>query len=173
MIEAEASNQPGQIGCARVRFTGVRGGPGTDGSQALCDLLHDARQVQDAQDDQHQRDTELHGEPDPWRDLYAEEDDECAYGKDGYGVSKAPDRPDECCPADASLPADNGRDGDHMVRVRRVPHAEQEAKSDDEEYGAEALLCKRGPAEMRRRDRLHCHRDSCLHVLKGGAEIEV
>ena len=114
---------------------------GGDGWRETCgDLLHDACEIEQAEHDEHDRDAELHRQTGARRYLHAEEDDERAHNKDGHGMAKAPYGTDEGGVADASLLADDGGDGDDVVGVSRVPHAEHQAQTGDEEDRAELLF---------------------------------
>ena len=110
------------------------------------DPAHDPRHVEKAEQDQHERHRELHGEAEPGRDHHAEDDDRAAHGDDGQGVADAPEHADERGGADPSLPGDDGGDGDHVVGIGRVPHAEEEAEENDRHRGGHAHSPPQVPA---------------------------
>src|SRR5438045_2321854 len=82
----------------------------------------------------------------PARDHHAEDDDRATHGDDGQGVADAPEHADERGGADPSLPGDDGGDGDHVVGIGRVPHAEEEAEENDRHRGGHAHSPPQVPA---------------------------
>ena len=68
--------------------------------------------------------------PSARRDHHVEQDDGAAHQHDGHGVPDAPQAPDQSGAPGAPLPAHDRGDGDHVVGVRRMSHAEEEAQHD-------------------------------------------
>jgi len=66
-------------------------------------------------------------------DRQVEHDDASAHQNDGDGMAEPPEDADQSRMADALLAADDGGHGDHVIRVGRVPDAQQETKPDDRE----------------------------------------
>ncbi len=59
--------------------------------------LHHAGEIEHSEKDQHQGDTELHGEAETRWDDHPEEDDQAADGKDRQRVTESPDGADQAC----------------------------------------------------------------------------
>ncbi len=97
--------------------------------EALGDPAHPAGEVEDAEGDQHQGDGELHGQADGRRDDDVEDDDQYADQRDGDGVAESPQGTDQRAVQEAAAAIEDGRDGDHVVGIGRVAHAEQKAEA--------------------------------------------
>lgn len=101
------------------------------GREGFRHPTHDAGKIQNAEEDEHQADGELHGEADARRDDDAEENDGGADGENGKCVAESPKNPDEGRVADAPLAADDGGDGDDVVGIGSVAHAQEETENHD------------------------------------------
>src|SRR3954467_15638834 len=96
---------------------------------AMRNALCKARQIEDAEQDEHQADGELHSEADArWNDD-VEENDGSADTEDGDGVADAPQHTDRACLTNAALAADDGRNCDDVVGIRGMAHAENKAQT--------------------------------------------
>src|SRR5258707_12378400 len=62
--------------------------------------LHHAGEVEYSEKDQHQGNTELHGEAETRWDDHPEENDQASAGKDRQGVTESPDGADQACLTD-------------------------------------------------------------------------
>ncbi len=78
---------------------------------------HDAPQIQESQDNQHQGHDELQGETGAGGNYDAENDPPTADQQDREGMANPPKHSDQCRTAHRTLPADNGGHCDHMIRV--------------------------------------------------------
>ena len=104
--------------------------------------MHRTGQVEHSEQDEHQRDGEFEGESEARRNYYAEEDDGGADNENGEGVSDSPEDADPASAGDGTLPADNGGDGDDMVGIGGVTHAEKESDAKDEEGAGHSLVMR-------------------------------
>ena len=103
-------------------------------SIAMGNSLRNTGQIEDAEQDEHQADGQLHGETDARRNDDVEENDGRAHAEDGDGVADAPERSDHTCLADAPLAADDGGNGDDVVRVCGMAHAKDKSQTDHCQY---------------------------------------
>ena len=101
------------------------------GREGFRQPAHDAGKIQNSEEDEHQADGELHGEADASGNDDAEEDDGGADGENRERVAESPENADEGGVADAALAADDGGDGDDVVGIGGVTHAEEETENDD------------------------------------------
>ena len=140
----EAPSRPGSVEVIDRRV-GVGGGLAAVSVAGVCveagDLLAEASQIENAEEDEHDADGKLHGEAETGRDDEREEDDGGADGEDGQRVTGSPERSDQRCARKAALAGDDGGDGDHVIGISGVPHAEEEAEREDSH---EAYGCVRG-----------------------------
>src|SRR4051794_28241500 len=97
---------------------------------AVRNALHDARQIEDAEQDEHQADGQLHGEADARRNDEVEENDGSADTENRDGVADAPQHADRCRLTDAALTADNRRNSDDVIWVRGMAHPENKSQTD-------------------------------------------
>lgn len=95
------------------------------------DPLGDAGQIQNAQQDEHESDCQLHREPDTRRNYQVEDDNSCTDDEDSDGVADAPEDSDQACVPDALLPADDGGDGDNVIWIGGVAHPQDKTQRDD------------------------------------------
>jgi len=123
----------GGIGVA-VGMGLVRGGMGVfwNGGLSLpLELAVEAGQIEGSEQNEHEADGELHREAEAGRDNEGEEDDSRADGEDCDGVADAPERADDGCASEPLFAGDDGGDGDDVVGVGGVAHAEEEAERED------------------------------------------
>src|ERR1700757_106988 len=97
---------------------------------AVRDPLRNARQVEDAEHDQHQTDGQFHGETDAWRNDHIEKNDGCADTEYGEGVPNAPKDANDSRLPDGALAADNGRNSDDVIGIGGVAHTQNKAEAD-------------------------------------------
>jgi len=100
---------------------------GHRGREALGDPAGYSGEIQDAEQNQHDADGQLHGETEPGRNDHVEQDDGGAHRENGESMPEAPEGTDQGSALNGSLPADDSGDGDHVIGIRGVPHAEHEA----------------------------------------------
>ncbi len=107
-----------------------------DGAMAVVrhisvgDASRYAGQIEDAEQDQHQADRQLHGEADARRNDHVEQNNGGADTEDGDGMADAPKGANDRGLPDAALPADNRGNSDDVIRVRRMAHAENKSQTD-------------------------------------------
>jgi hypothetical protein len=113
----------------KVRMSCSRHSAG--GGERAGNPLEYAGQVRDAQENQHQADRKLHRETDARGNHPAEKNNSATNDENGQRVAEPPKRTDQCRMADLLVSRHNGRDGDHVIGIRGMPHAEEEAEHDD------------------------------------------
>ncbi len=84
--------------------------------------VHEPGHVDEAQDNQHDGDGKLHAESDPHGNDEIKQNDSGTDGKDGKSVAHAPECPDQSRPRTVALIADDGCDGNDVVRISGVAH---------------------------------------------------
>src|SRR5215472_12352447 len=95
-----------------------------------------AEHAQRAEQYQHQRHRQLHGQSHTWRDDGAEDDDGEPGQHDGHRVADTPESAYEGGAPEPSLAAHDGGHGDYVIRVGGVAHPEDEPQErDGEEVG--------------------------------------
>ena len=92
--------------------------------------MHDAGEIHDAEQDEHQADGKFHRESDARRNYPAEQNDRAAYGENRQCVAHAPESADHRGVLDAAMPRDNGGHGDDVIRIRGMPHAKEKSQRD-------------------------------------------
>ena len=92
--------------------------------------LGNAGEIEDAEQNEHEADGELHGESDARRDDQVKQDDGGTDEDDGDGVAESPESANQRGFGEGTLAADNRRDGDDMIGIGGMAHAEE--KADDE-----------------------------------------
>ena len=105
------------------------------GREFLAEPLGDAGQVENAEKDEHEADSEFHGESDARGNHDIKKDDGGADEDDGDGVTESPVCTDESGAGEGTLAAYNRRDGDDVIGIGSMAHAEKEA---DRENGKSA-----------------------------------
>ena len=111
-----------------MRMRGIGGG-----RERLGDPARESGKIQNSQQDQHQADRQLHGEAEPRRNHHSEKNDRRAHQKNRDGMAQSPEHADQSSLTYAALPAHDGGDGDHVVRVGGVAHAKEKSQRDDGE----------------------------------------
>ena len=101
--------------------------------EAVAEPVHRPSQVENPEQDQHQRDREFQCESEPRRNCHAEKDNRGADGEDGKRVADSPEDADPPSTRDGPFAADNGGDRNDVVGIGGMAHAEEEADSEDEE----------------------------------------
>ena len=112
----------------RMRMRGIGGG-----RERLGDPAREACKIQNSQQDQHQADGQLHGEAEPRRNYHSKKNDRRAHQKNRDGMAQSPQHSDQSGLTDAALAAHDGGDGDHVVRIGGVAHAQKKSQRDDGE----------------------------------------
>jgi hypothetical protein len=97
------------------------------------DNLARAGQGQDAEQEKHDSNSEFHRQAKPRRDHDTEQNDGPAHHHDCDRVSNAPGCPDHRRSTHSALTTDDCANGDDVVRVGGVPHAEEEAEKEQGE----------------------------------------
>ena len=95
-------------------------------AQKSCD-------IQQTQDNQHDRDRQLHAESDPCWDCEVEENDARANHEDSESVANTPERSDQSGSHAAALIGDDGCDCNDVVGVRSVAHPEKKSNCENGE----------------------------------------
>ena len=108
-----------------------RHGPSGMRPRGLPDHPAKAGQRQQAEQDEHDPDGELHGEAHARRNHHAEQDDRAADDQDRERMPDAPGAADQRRAAQRALTADDRGDGDHVVGIGGVAHAEEEAQEEE------------------------------------------
>src|SRR5690242_5994914 len=88
-------------------------------------------QVHETQNDEHDSDGEFHAEADAGRNDEIEKDDRRAHNEDGAGVTYAPEGTDERGASEISLARHDSSNGDDVVRIGGMAHAEEESQRDN------------------------------------------
>src|SRR6476646_5793058 len=98
------------------------------------DIFHGAKgcsQIERAKQDQHKGDAEFQAHSEALRDHDAKEDDGSANNEQRQAVSDSPENSGPGGATNLALAANDGGNGDDMIGIGRVPHAEKEAKEQD------------------------------------------
>src|ERR1700733_7150321 len=103
------------------------------GRKRSGDPLEHASQIEHAEENQHQAYGKLHRESDTRGNHPAEQKDSASDQQDREGVAHSPKRANQRGMADLSISGNDGCDGNHMVRIGRVPHPEKESQRDNGE----------------------------------------
>jgi len=114
------------------------------GREVFRNPAHSPREIQNSENNQHKANGELHGETDSRWNYDAEQDDGGAHNENRYGVTEPPERTDQSALTNAALAADDRRDGDDVVRIGSVAHAEEEAESNNGEESDHLFLDRGG-----------------------------
>ena len=101
------------------------------GGEFFAEPLGDAGEVENAEKDEHEADGKLHGEAKARRDHEIEKDNGCAHDDDSDGVAEPPEGADEGGFGEGALAADDGGDGDDMVGIGSMAHAEEETDGEN------------------------------------------
>jgi len=100
------------------------------GREFFAEPLADAGEIEDPEKNEHEADGKFHGQSDARGNNDVEEDDRCTDEDDGDGVAQSPECTDERGFGEGAFAADDGGDGDDVVGIGSMAHAEE--KSDDE-----------------------------------------
>ena len=103
------------------------------GCEFFTEPLHGAGQIESAEKNQHQAYGKFHGETGAGRDDYAEKDDGAANDGDGQRVTATPEDADEAGFGDGAFAADDGGNGNDVIRIGGVAHPEEEADGENGE----------------------------------------
>src|SRR6516165_1089124 len=103
--------------------------------QSVSEPLQDSRQVQNAQNNEHESHGKFHGQPHTRRNDYAERNDDRTHEKNREGVSQSPEHSNQRRLSRPPLTANDGADGDDVVRIGCVTHAQKEAQQDYSNQG--------------------------------------
>lgn len=101
------------------------------GGKLFAQPFGNAGQIEDAEQDEHEADRKFHGEADAGRDDQVKEDDGGADNHDGDGVAESPECTDEGSAAEGTFAADDGGDGDNVIGIGGMTHAEEETNHQD------------------------------------------
>jgi hypothetical protein len=97
---------------------------------AVCDALHDACKVEDAEQDEHQTDGQFHGETDArWND-HIEKNNGSADTEDGDRMADAPEDANDSRLPNAALATHDRGNSDDVVGIRGVTHAKNKSQTD-------------------------------------------
>jgi hypothetical protein len=99
--------------------------------EIVCDPLQDASEIQDAEQNQHKSHRQFHREADTNGNDRAEQDEFSANEEDREGVADSSEGADSDGVLDGAIARDDGGDGDDVIGIGGVAHAEEEAERDD------------------------------------------
>jgi len=116
---------------AMLVYMSVHDARGMLGCKTLRDPAGHPGKVEHSQYDQHDAHREFHGQPNPGGNGEVEHDDPGANQHDGDRVSQPPQDADDPGMPKALLTADNGRNGDDVIWIRRMPDAQHKTHADD------------------------------------------
>lgn len=122
-----------RVGCASMRMHVPRMDVLLRRERVFRQDAHEPHQIRRAEQNQHQADGPFHPQTQPRRDLNPEQYDRHAHCGNRQRVTDAPNNSNQGRTADASLLADNRRDGHDVIRVRGVPHPEEKPQRDNRE----------------------------------------
>jgi hypothetical protein len=97
------------------------------GGEFFAEPFHRAGKIEHAEQNQHQADGKFHGQADAHWNYEAKENDAGADGDDGERVAATPENADESGFGNGALAADDGGDGDHVIGVGGMAHAQEKA----------------------------------------------
>jgi hypothetical protein len=97
------------------------------------DVAPKSENVEHAEQDEHERDRELHGEADARGKDDTEENDRAAHEHDGERVADPPECADEARRPNRFFAAHDRRHGDHVIGIGRVAHAEKKPERQQRE----------------------------------------
>ena len=92
------------------------------GRKRVVHPLQQARQVKDAQENQHQSHRKLHREANTLRHHPAEQNNSASDQKNRERVTHTPKSADDRSVADLSVSCDDGGNGNDVIGIRGVPH---------------------------------------------------
>jgi hypothetical protein len=95
--------------------------------EPVSDPLCHAGKIQHSQKNQHEADSQFHGEANARRNRQVEQNNRRADQQDRNGVANAPEDSDQAGVPDAALAAHNGGHRDDVVRIGGVADAEQKS----------------------------------------------
>ena len=127
------------------------------GREFFAEVFGDAGEIQDAEEDQHQADGKFHRQADAGGDGEAEEDDGGADDENRQCVADAPEDADPAGFQDGAFAADDGGDGDDVVGIGGVAHAEDEADAENGQGGGHGCVLMVSQIEMQRVGQLDFH----------------
>lgn len=90
-----------------------------------------AREVQKAEENEHQADGKFHGKADSFRDNPSEKHDRGTNKEDRDRVTEPPERSDRGRGLDAALAADDRGHGDDVICIGGMTHAQKETEDND------------------------------------------
>ena len=99
----------------------------------MANFAFEAAQIEKAENDEHERDTEFQTHADAFGNDDAEQNDRAANNEQREAVTDSPKNSSECGFADLALSADDRRHGDDVIGIGRVAHAEEEAEKQNRE----------------------------------------
>ena len=103
------------------------------GGEFFAKPFHGSGEIEGAEQDQHQAHGEFHGEAGARRNDYAEQDDGAADDGDGQRVAAAPEDADETGFGDGTLAANDCGNGNDVIGIGGVAHAEKKAEDENGE----------------------------------------
>ena len=89
--------------------------------------------IPQAKNNQHDRDRQLHAQPDSHWNYKIEENDSGSDHEDRKCVAEAPERANHGRPHAVALVADDGGDGDHVIGIGGVAHPEKKSHRENGE----------------------------------------
>lgn len=98
-------------------------------------------QIKKSENDEHERDAEFQTHTDALGDDDAEENNRAANYEQREAVTDSPENSGERSFTDFSLSTDDGGDGDDVIGIGRVAHAEEEAEKQNREQRHKFIFC--------------------------------
>ncbi len=103
------------------------------GRKFVADPAHGAGEIQNAQQNQHQRDGKFQGQAEPRRNRKSKEDDGRSDHQNGDGVADSPEDADQPSAGNRLFPADDGGNRDHVIGIGGVAHPKKESDAKNEQ----------------------------------------
>lgn len=119
------------VGIMFVEMGVFAGDLGMRGREFFAEPSGDAEEVEDPEEDEHKANGKLHREADTRGNHQIEKDDGGADENDGDGVTESPKSTDKRSFGERTFAAHDGGDGDDVVRVRGMAHAQKEANGEN------------------------------------------
>jgi len=103
------------------------------GGKFVAEPAHGSGEIQNAQQNQHQRHGEFQGQAEPRRNRKSKQNDGRSDHQNGDGVADSPENADQASTRNRLFPADNGRYRDHMVGIGGMAHPKKESDAENEQ----------------------------------------
>lgn len=122
-----------QVSVMLVEMSMFPGNVRMGGGEFFTQPFGDAGEIQNAEENEHQPHGKFHGQADTRRDDDVEENDGGADKDDGDGVAESPKSADEGGFRKRAFAADDSGNGDDVIGIGGMAHAEEEADGENGE----------------------------------------